>query len=66
MPQIFKALITLTVWFLFVKGCISIAAGMYAVAAAGQATLVSVAECGVGVAALILAAVAAWLRKKLE
>ena len=66
MPDIFKALVSITVWILFIKGCLAILLGIYTVAMAGEATLVSAAECGVGIAALILAAVAAKLRQMLE
>ena len=67
MPPIFKALISITVWILFVKGCLGILAGTITVAmAGGTPPLAGVAECGVGVVALVLAAVAAWIRQKLE
>ena len=67
MPPIFKALISITVWILFVKGCIGILAGTITVSMAGAVPpLAGVAECGVGVVALVLAAVAAWIRQKLE
>jgi len=66
MPQIFKALVTLAVWFLFIKGCLSIAAGLYMSFAETEPMLTAIAMCSEGIVALILAAVAAMLRKKLE
>ena len=67
MPPIFKALISITVWILFVKGCLGILAGTITVSMAGAAPpLAGVAECGVGVIALVLAAVAAKLRQMVE
>jgi len=70
MPPIFKALITISVWVLFIKGWLGILAGTYtagmAMMAGAPTPMVAVAECGVGVAALILSAVAAKLRQKVE
>ena len=70
MPPIFKALVTIIVWVLFIKGWLSILLGTYTVGMASMAgaavPLVGVLECSVGIAALILAAVAAKLRQMVE
>ena len=70
MPPIFKALISITVWILFVKGCLGILAGTITISMASMAgatpPLAGVAECGVGIVALILAAVAAKIRQMVE
>ena len=71
MPPIFKALISITVWILFVKGCLAVLVSTILVLMArpmmtGHTPLVDVAMGGVGVVALVLAAVAAWIRQKLE
>ena len=71
MPPIFKALITIAVWILFVKGCLAILLSTVLVAMArpmvtGESPLVDVAMGGVGVAALILACVGAKLRQMVE
>ena len=70
MPPVFKAVVTIVVWVLFIKGWLSILVGtiMGAMASMGGAPvpLGSVALCSEGIAALILAAVAAWIRQKVE
>ena len=70
MPPIFKAVITISVWVLFIKGWLGILAGTWTLSAASMAgapaPMAAVAECGVGVAALILACVAAKLRQMVE
>ena len=70
MPPVFKAIITISVWVLFIKGLLSILVGtiMGAMASMGgaQVPLGSVALCSEGIVALILAAVAAWIRQKVE
>jgi len=70
MPPIFKALITIVVWVLFIKGWLGVLAGTVTLSMASMAgappPLAGVAECGVGIAALILAAVAAKLRQMVE
>jgi len=68
MPPIFKALITISVWVLFIKGLLGVVLGCVIVAKASMAgetpPLVGAAISIVGVAALILACVGAWLRQK--
>ena len=70
MPPIFKALITISVWLLFIKGCVGmIVAGLIITSAmlAGEPIpITSGIECAVSSFAFILACVAAWLRKKVE
>jgi len=71
MPPVFKALITVAVWILFVKGCLAILLSTILVVMArpmmtGQASLVDVVMAGVGIAALILAAAGAKLRQMVE
>ena len=70
MPPIFKAIITISVWVLFIKGLLSVVVGtiMVAIASMGGAAslLAGVALCSEGIAALILAAVAARIRQKVE
>jgi uncharacterized membrane protein len=68
MPPIFKALITISVWVLFIIGCFAtITTGI----AMGTGTPDKMSMAAVvngigGIVAFILACVAAWLRKKLE
>ncbi len=66
MPSIFKALVSIIVWILFIKGCVSILAGTVAAFAGTQPMLTAVAICSEGIIALILAAVAAKIRQKME
>jgi len=70
MPPIFKALITISVWLLFIKGCVGIILNsmiiMSAMSAGESAPMASAVLCAVSSFAFILACVAAWLRKKVE
>jgi hypothetical protein len=72
MPQIFKALATITVWILFVLGCLTLLAGFGRIigAAADLTPAPSVqlmrAYFGSGIASLILSVVAMKLRQLLE
>jgi hypothetical protein len=65
MPQIFKVLVSIAVWILFVYGCLGVIGGLVVcgMRVHGVAALVHPL---VGIASLILSCVAAWLRKKLE
>jgi hypothetical protein len=65
MPPIFKALATITVWVLFVYGCLAILGGLII---CGMKTTSPVGwfHQFVGVASLILSLVAMKLRKSLE
>ncbi len=66
MPSIFKALVTIIVWILFIKGCVAILGGTYISIAGTEPMLTAIAMCSEGIVALILAAVAAKLRQMLE
>ncbi len=70
MPPIFKALVTITVWILFVYGCLGILGGIVLCIMSGAGATVSgsavVLHPSIGVASLILSSVAAWLRRGLE
>jgi len=70
MPDKFKAVITIAVWVLFIKGLLSIVVGttMGAMASMGGALVPmgSVALCSEGIVALILACVGAKLRQMVE
>lgn len=70
MPPIFKAVITISVWVLFIKGLLAAVVGcvMTGIAIMGGDTpsIAYPAISSVGVAALILACVAAKLRQKIE
>jgi succinate dehydrogenase/fumarate reductase cytochrome b subunit len=70
MPPIFKALITISVWLLFIKGCVGmIVAGLIntsAMLAGEPMPIMGEVACAVSSFSFILACVAAWLRKKVE
>jgi hypothetical protein len=70
MPAIFKRIINISVWVLFIKGLLDGVVGAYAACRSvitGRGNpMVGLAATAVRAAALILACVAAWLRKKLE
>jgi len=70
MPPIFKTIINISIWILFIKGLLIALATLYT---AGKAFLagetlpmVAVASCGAGSFAFILTCVAAWLRHNVE
>ena len=70
MPPIFKAVITISVWVLFIKGLIAAVVGcvMTGIVIMGGHTpsIAYPAISIVGIAALILACVGVWLRKTVE
>ena len=69
MPPIFKALISISVWLLFIKGCVGIivAAIVNISAMSGESTPIAGGlYCAVSSFAFILACVAAWLRKQVD
>ena len=69
MPPIFKALATITVWVLFIWGCVtmlSATVGYYVGIGIHTPTLAVIACWGVGTAELILAVCAMKLRQMLE
>jgi len=70
MPSTFKALISIVVWLLFIKGCIGVIVTggllMGAMLAGKPAPVDASIACAVSSLAFILACVAAWIRKKVE
>jgi hypothetical protein len=70
MPPIFKALVTISVWVLFIIGwCATISTGivMSSTSVMSQTMPMAAVVNGIGgCVAFILAFVAAWLRKKVE
>jgi hypothetical protein len=67
MPPIFKALITISVWVLFIVGwCATLTTGIMMVTAMPKPPMVAVANGIGGCVAFILACVAAWIRQKVE
>lgn len=69
MPSIFKTLTSISVWVLFFHGLIAIAWGgvdMFIFTGGWQLTTMAAISCSIGTVNLILAAVAARLRQKME
>jgi hypothetical protein len=68
MPPIFKAVITISVWVLFIVGwCATLTTGIMMVRAMPEAPpFVAVANGIGGSFSFILACVGAWIRKKVE
>lgn len=70
MPPIFKTIITISVWMLFLKGLLAVILTLYIVIVAlvdgDKIPVVAVGGCAVGSFAFILACVAAWIRQKVE
>ena len=71
MPPIFKAMVSITVWVLFIYGCLGVLGGLVLciMRVSGGTTVpfyVALLHPFIGVSSLILSAVAAWLRKALE
>lgn len=68
MPQIFKALVSISVWVLFIHGLVAIVGGgiEFWVMGGGRLTLMAAVGCSIGTVNLILAAVAAKLRQMLD
>ena len=65
MPPIFKALASITVWILFINGCLGLIGSAAARIAMGEA-FGPICAWAIGVASLILAVVAMKLRQMLE
>ena len=65
MPPIFKALASITVWILFISGCIATVLAPVSRLCAGE-VFPALAAWVIGVTCLILAVVAMKLRKELE
>jgi len=70
MPNVFKTIINISVWMLFLKGLLAVVLTLYTVIVAltdGETIpIVAVGGCAVGSFAFILACVAAWIRRKVE
>ena len=65
MPSKFKALASITVWILFIFGCLTLLGGFVRAFMRSELALVS-SYFGYGIISLILSVVAAKLRKTLE
>ena len=70
MPPVFKNIINISVWLLFLKGLLAVCLTIYAVMLAlmnGETIpMVAVGGCAVGSFAFVLACVGAWIRQKVE
>jgi hypothetical protein len=70
MPHIFKTIINISVWMLFLKAVLATGVTLYfliKVFVDGEdLPMVVVASCAVGCFAYILACVAVWIKKKFE
>ena len=66
----FKTIVSISVWILFLKGLLAVALTLYTAIGAlieGETIpMEAVAGCAVGSFAFILACVAAWIRQELE
>ena len=69
MPQVFKSLVNISVWMLFLKGLLAVAITLYAafrgLIADGSVPEMAVAGCAAGSFAFFLACAAAWIRHKM-
>ena len=66
MPQIFKALVSICVWILFIWGCILLINFIVLHIIEGISPALTMAGWGIAVGSLALAAVAARIRQKME
>ena len=70
MPPVFKDIVSVSVWLLFIKGLLAALGTLYITGTAFLAgetlPIVAVGGCIAGSFAFIMACVAAWIRKKLE
>ncbi len=70
MPPVFKTIINVSVWMLFLKGLLAVVLTIYTVIVSlledGRIPIVAVTGCAVGSFAFILACLAAWIRQKVE
>ena len=70
MLPIFKAIVSVSVWLLFIKGILIMPVTIYTFSQAflkGEPTpMVGVASCAAGTLALVSACLAAWIRKALD
>ncbi len=65
MPRMLLALVTISVWILFVVGCLALLAGIIGLAAFWGSFRMGSAF-GFGVFSLMLSVIAAWFRQKLS
>ena len=69
MPQVFKALTSISVWILFIHGLVAIAWGgvdMWFLSGGGRLTMMAALSCSIGSVNLLMAAIVARLRQKME
>jgi len=70
MPPIFKTIINVSVWLLFLKAVLATGVTLYFLIKifvdSEKLSMVVVASCAVGCLAYILACIAAWIRQKVE
>ena len=66
MPQVFKGLVSIIVWILFIYGCVLLINTIVQSIIGGLSPVLTMAGGGIAMASLILAAVAAKLRQTLE
>lgn len=66
MPQIFKSLVSICVWILFVWGCVLLINSMVLMIIGWADWQPTMAGFGIAIVSLALAAVAAMIRRKLE
>ena len=70
MPRIFKTIIDMSVWMLFLKGCLAVVITLYtafgALMNAETVPMVAWVGCLAGAFAFIGACVAAWIRQKVN
>ena len=70
MPAIFKTILNMSIWILFVKGLLIVLVTIYtfgrAYLAGNTTPMTGVAACAAGSLALGMTCVAVWIRKKVE
>ena len=70
MSPIFKTIVNISIWILFLKGVLATLVTLYFLMRVfidgEKLPMVVVASCAVGCFAYILACIAAWIRKKVE
>ena len=70
MPSIFKTIVNISIWMLFIKGVLAACITVYTVIQAyvdGETTqMVGVISCMAGTFAFIMTCIAVWIRRKIE
>jgi len=66
MPQVFKGLVSISVWILFIFGCVLLINTIVMGIIEGLSPFETMVGGGIAMGSLFLAAVAAWIRRKLE